>query len=151
MKNIIATFIIAFIFAPNLFGQITLAPQTSQPVCINVLNNSVQTFERDATCAGLILIRNTVTEVETFIDLDDDEDSFTFTFSSPGRYDIYCDAAEPFDPLMMGAAVIAACIDVVEPVPTMSEWGIICMLLILLIFGVNTIKMRQKQTAVVSI
>lgn len=155
----------------TLVGQIILNPiNPGEPLpdCISILNNTSQSFERGEAsddidaCRGLILIMTEDID-PTFIEAD--VNSFDFTFSSPGRYYIYCDAVEPigaFDPtdaddveafedLLEEVALRALCIDVVEPVPTMSEWGLICMLLTLLIFGVTTIKARQRKGVVAAI
>ena len=78
-----------------------------------------------------------------FIDIGD-----TYIFNMVGQYIIGCvpgslppSNASP----LLSASVIGACVTVSGPIPTLGEWGLIILSVLLLIIGLAAAKSRQTQ------
>lgn len=146
MRTLILTISALLLMTLSLNAQIELnfdpSIDPADLVCINVLNNSTRSFTVGATCDDAIhIVDATGTTVAEFTGVT----SFTYTFTSPGEYQVLCNAPLPGG--AAGASDPVVCINVVEPIPTMSEWGLMATILLLLIFGVNTIKQRKTVPA----
>jgi|GEM_PF-3120362 len=61
--------------------------------------------------------------------------TFDFQFEEPGRYIIFCGA-----PGGTEVATTAACFFVVDLIPTLDQWGIIILLLLILIASISAFK-----------
>jgi len=65
------------------------------------------------------------------------EETFEYTFDLPGEYIIFCFAPPANEATQSRTAITAACYRVVDQVvPTLEQWGVINLSLLMMIFGV---------------
>ena len=109
--------------------------------CITLETGALLTFglqlTGDSLCdhAVIILKDDDPIPVDTFLT----ENVFDFRFETPGQYIFFC-GAKVDDLKNPEVAVSAICFRVVDLVPTMTEWGVAILLLLLLIAYVLAVR-----------
>ena len=113
---------------------ITLNPTDPLPPCTSFMLGETITFERGANCnADVVLLdRNNVEVFRT------SDASFTYTFDTAGEFTFFCGAGS-------GAVAMAAICVQVGVIPTLSEWSIICLTLIMMIAGCLAFQQRSDR------
>jgi len=131
---------ILFVLVSNLIigqieiGEINLTVPITNTECSSLTLGETVTFTRSSNCGGDILI--TLNDVEV---LNTPELSPSFTFSEAGRYVIFCGAGTD------AVAVPKFCYIVNAPitVPTLGEWGIICLFLLISIIATVSFEVKH--------
>lgn len=109
---------------------IVLNPTNPLPPCSAVQLGQTLDFDRGVNCdEDVILLDDDMNEVFRTSD-----QSFSITFDQPGEFTFFCGAGP-------GAVAMAAICVQVGIIPTMSEWGVICLGLIFMILG--TVKVKE--------
>ena len=111
-----------------------LAPQSidiSTESCIGVTVGDIWTFTTAASCGGDVRIEHDSGEEVFFSST---LDSFEFEFDQAGIYVIFCGAQSPSDASRV--EVTAACFSVIPIVPTIGQWGLIILALLIAIYMV---------------
>lgn len=125
---------------------ITLTPNAGLDVnvgpCTEITAGTTLTFNRSVDCDEDILI--TTTAIPPVELLQSSDAVVTYTFSDEGSYVVFCGAPSSG----MAVAVQAICVNVgpaapVNPIPTIGEWGIILLVLIMLVVGVTLLRSVQ--------
>ena len=119
----------------------SLATSIGPSTCTSLRLGETIQFSRAGSCGGDIIVSNDrgVTSLLTT-----SAASFNFTFEVPGEYVVFCNATDA------SAAVPALCIIVSDAVPTVGEWGVITLGLLLMIFMVVAFKVQSKKTTALS-
>jgi len=107
-------------------GDVNLSIPLNTAECSTAIVGQSFSFTRTSNCTGTILITLDGNEEK----LNTSEFPPLFTFDEPGQYVIFCNAASD------NSATPKLCYSVSpsQSVPTLNEWGLICLLLLLLIF-----------------
>ncbi len=111
-------------FAQN----IVLNPTSPLEPCIELVVSGTLFFERGDQCDADVIIVDAGNN-EIFRSSDQ---TFSYTFDEIGDFVIFCGAGP--------GAVAMAAVCVTAIVPTLSQWSIICLSLLLIIFGVCGIR-----------
>ncbi len=134
---IIFCFLFAVYTTNDITAQVNLIPIGGgpAPTCITIDVGTTISFSRNVTAPNPICDNNinfVNFDVSPVIDSSFMADNFNWTFSELGIYNIFCGA--PSGALAGGQANV--CYNVVpRPIPTVGEWGLILMSLVLLIIG----------------
>lgn len=96
----------------------------SPSTCMTITAGESLQFERSGSCGANAYVSNDngTTSLLTTADM-----SFGFTFDTPGEYIVFCNASAN------AVATPALCIIVTDVVPTVGEWGVITLGLLLMI------------------
>ncbi len=161
MKSLILS---AFLLISTLsVGQVLVTPGTAPNPCTTIDIGSTFNFDGSGnpamnipSCDLDILIAFYTEENPTFTVAPDEEflfdtEEFSFTFNDLGYYYFFC-GAPPFGPMPVGNAAGQAsiCYQAVEPIPTLGEWGIIALILLLMIVSVVAVKQWSNVTTKMS-
>lgn len=126
----------------------TVDPVTVEPVrdpsslvCIGIGLNEIRTFERATNCFGAIRIEFEDGSNEF---VPSSEQTFSIAFDRVGRYTLFC--GSQFEDRLGRVETTAACIDAVEIVPTLGQWSLIILVLILII--VSTVSIFEVKAAI---
>ena len=112
---------------------IVLNPMNPLPPCSPVPLAQTLEFDRGINCdVDVILLDSDMNEVFRTSD-----QSFSITFDQPGEFTFFCGAGPS------AVAMAAICVEV-DLIPTLSEWSVICLGLILMIIGTIKIKDQTK-------
>ena len=109
---------------------IVISPET----CMEVTQGDVFTFTTASSCGGDIRIEHESGDEFFFSST---EGSFDFEFDQVGIYIIFCGAQAP--DIVNRVESTAACFSVLPVVPTIGQWGVIILSLLLIIFMVSYI------------
>ena len=120
---------IALLFPLFVHSQIILDVDSPPDECVEVLLNNTLDFERGTTCSADVVILDE-DNIEIFRT---DELAFSYTFDELGTFTIYCGAGAT------AVAMRSLCVNA-SVIPTLSEWSVICLMLILMIVGVSSLK-----------
>lgn len=134
-----------------LTGQMSgVEPVTVEPirdpsslVCTSILLNQTRTFARASNCFGAIRIEYEDGSNEF---IPSSEQTFSITFDRLGRFTLFC--GSQFEERLGRIETSAACIDVVEIVPTLGQWSLLVLGLVLTILG--TVSILDGKTAIVT-
>ena len=129
MKRLICA--LALLIPCFAFSQIVLEVDQTSDECVEVLLNSTLDFVRGGSCSTDVVILDS----DNFEVFRSNEQEFSFRFDERGTFTIFCGAGPN------AVAMRSLCVEATV-VPTLSEWSIICLMLVLMIFGV--ISIRQK-------
>jgi len=114
-----------------------LTPQAidvSAESCISATVGDIWTFTTAASCGGDIRIEH---ESGDEIFFSSTLEFFEFEFDQTGIYIIFCGALDPGDASRV--EVTAACFNIIPIVPTIGQWGVIILTLLLTIYMVSYI------------
>ncbi len=112
------------IMAQVAIGDVNLAIPINNADCSSLNAGETIQFSRTGFCAGNILI--TLDGVEV---LNTSEISPSYTFASVGQYIVFCGAA----PNAVATPKVCYSVSAAQSIPTLSEWGLICLALLFLI------------------
>ena len=90
-----------------------------------------------ATCGNDIVLLDESANNLLTVTVTGSDTTFNYTFDEAGTFTFFCGAGTT------AIATHAICVDV-QTIPTLSEWGIISLTLLLLIVGVNGLKHRKS-------
>lgn len=115
----------------------------SESTCIPLFVDTEVRLVRGMGCSDNILLSN---EFSTVSFLNIAEDSIDYTFDSPGTYVAFCGSGS-------GAiAIQSLCFNIqpqaAAPIPTMGEWSLIFLLLLLMIF--MTVSFYSQSSAIMN-
>ena len=129
MKTILILLVVFLCTLSSNAQLVILEPIDDLPPCTSINLGQVVNFQRGVDCiADVVLLDIEGNEVFRSSDL-----SFSYTFDAPGEFTFYCGAGP------VAIAMAALCVQV-SIVPTLSEWGLICLGLILGIVSITAIK-----------
>lgn len=109
----------------------------SPSTCMTITAGETLQFERSGSCGANAYVSNDMgtTSLLTTADM-----SFGFTFDTPGEYVIFCNSSPT------STATPAVCIIVTDVVPTVGEWGVITLGLLLMITMVIGYRTQTEKT-----
>jgi len=147
MGKRICTLVLFMGFSLLLSAQtLELAPQAvdvSPESCIGITEGDVWIFTTAGSCGGDIRIEH---ESGDEVFFSSSLESFEFEFDQPGIYIIFCGAQAPGD--LSRVEATAACFSVIPIVPTIGQWGVIILTLLLAIYMVSSILEGKRSVLV---
>ena len=135
MKTMLKSIFIACIMCTAVFlnGQtVTLNPTDPLPPCSSFMIGETVSFERGVSCNADVVLLD-ANNIEIFRTSDA---MFTYTFDSPGEFTFYCGAGS-------GAVAMAAICVEIGVIPTLSEWGILSLFLLMMIVSILSFEQRS--------
>ena len=149
--TILTAFTFLLLFPSGLSQvEVTLAPNTNIDFdvdCLEIEMGERVIFTRDGSCGPHLLISPDRGRTTLFAS---PKAVVPFVFEDPGEYTIFCNGTTD-------SALTALCINVVDPsvvdlngnpIPTMGEWGVVCLFLMMMICCVVAVKDVQGQTLI---
>ncbi len=115
--------------------------------CTTIRLGETIRFEASGACGETFSLSND-RGITTLMSATNPDLSFDFTFTETGEYTLFCNGST--DPALPTASSVALCIIVSDPVPTVGEWGVITLGLLMLIFMVAAYKTQSHSTTVLS-
>ena len=139
--RVLSTLVLVVASTTISFSQnIVLTPDsglnTDSPSCITIgVGENIQ-FDASGSCSGAVFVSADLGVTKTYLTA-----PYEFTFTSAGSYLVFCNAPDPSD-----VAIPAACIIVADVVPTVGEWGVITLEILLAIFLVLAYKTQNQKS-----
>jgi len=129
---------VAILFALKLSGQVinispdpTLIPPIDPGQCMIIEPGTSLTFERNPDCDANLLITDGNGAV-TF--LDTSASSAPFTFNDPGEYAVFCGGGTGTIAIQAVCVIVQTDVSI-QTIPTVKEWGLIILFLLLGLFS----------------
>lgn len=127
--------------------QVEFIANIGPSTCTSVRLGETITFQASGACGETFSLSND-RGTTTLASATSPSLSFDFTFNTPGEYTVFCNGVT--DPTSPTASSVAMCIIVSDAVPTVGEWGVITLGLLMMVFLVVAYKTQSNRATAFS-